>query len=414
MKVIQRFGLTVPSGPKPSGPISTAPNIFRIALFAPDYPSVRVEMLVEEGSLVATGQPVMRDRKRSEIVFAAPSSGRVVQIVIGARRRVQSVVIAPEGNEVRTFDVSGSATPEGLRRLLLETGLWLALRARPFERVPSPDASASAIFITAIDTNPDAPDPLDILKDHEEQFERGVRAIEMLTDGPLFLCQAPGQPLLNGNGRTTTATVQGHHPAGLVGTHIARLFPARLERPVWHIGYQDVIALGHLLGTGTLETTRVVSVGGPGVRNPRYIRVPLGVDLHGLLRTELTPGQKRILSGSALSGHESQYLSRYHLQASVLDVVAPKKSHWFMAALRTASRPSALIPTQALEHTLGPDLPVAHLLRALSIGDVETAERLGCLGLAEEDLALATYVTGAEIDFGKRLRFVLDALESGT
>ncbi|WP_196258057.1 Na(+)-translocating NADH-quinone reductase subunit A [Pelagibacterium limicola] len=413
MKLHFSRGLSIPSGAKPVAMVSEMSRPVQAAILASDFPSIRWQAQIPEGQVVARGEALVRDRKCPDIVLTSPISGRVSEIAIGARRRLQWVTIEPEGDERLDFGPVDGASPEGLRALMLRAGLWPALRTRPFDRIPDPAAEASAVFVTAVDTNPNAADPLLILAGREDEFSRGVRAMELLTQGPVYVCQPAGARLFEPSGRIVAVDVSGPHPAGLPGSHIARLHPATIEKPVWHINYQDVIALGGLLATGEMETFRVIAASGPGMRNPRYLRVPLGVDLHALLRNELTPGQKIILSGSALSGWESRFLCRHHLQASVLEAPRPKRSHWFLAALARAAKPAAFIPTQALEQALGPDLPVVPLLRSLSVGNIEAAEKLGGLGLSEEDMALATYVTGAEIDFGKKLRAVLNELEEG-
>jgi hypothetical protein len=52
------------------------------------------------------------------------------------------------------------------------------------------------------------------------------------------------------------ATFSGPHPAGLAGTHIHFLDPVSEHKVVWHIGYQDVIAIGKLFTSGRLHTER--------------------------------------------------------------------------------------------------------------------------------------------------------------
>ena len=110
-------------------------------------------------------------------------------------------------------------------------------------------------------------------------------------------------------------------PSGTVGLHIHTLHPVSRSRTVWHLGYQDVIAFGHLLETGRVWTERVVALAGPGVRNPRLVRTRLGASLDDLTAGELGDGDLRIVSGSALSGREAGFLGRYHTQVSVLPAV---------------------------------------------------------------------------------------------
>jgi Na+-transporting NADH:ubiquinone oxidoreductase subunit A len=43
----------------------------------------------------------------------------------------------------------------------------------------------------------------------------------------------------------------GPHPAGLPGTHIHFLEPVSLNKQVWHLNYQDAIAIGKLFLEGS-------------------------------------------------------------------------------------------------------------------------------------------------------------------
>lgn len=411
MKIVVRRGLTVPmKGERPVG-LAPDPAIGQIGLAGADHPGLRAEMLVDEGTYVAQGATLYRDRRRPDVVFTAPVSGRVSEIAIGARRRMISITVAAEGEDKTRFETGNANDRDGLRKLLLASGLWPQFRTRPLERIPDPGAVPDAIFVTAMDTRSHAADPIAVLRERRESFSRGVSALALLTDGPVFVCQPDIEPLLSETATIKVVRFSGPHPAGLAGTHIAHLFPLAGQRKVWHIEAQDVAAIGSLLETGHADFVRTIALAGEGLRNPRLVRVPLGTDLHALVRSDLTPGQKRILSGPVLGGHETRYLSRYHRQASILDARMAPERNWLMDALHKAATVPAFIPTQALENAIGPDVPVVPLLRALSIGDAETARKLGCLALAEEDLALATYATGGAVDFGHKLRTVLDALE---
>lgn len=412
MNIVIRHGLPLPvAGALPDGEFVPT-RVPRIGLAGADYAGIRPEILVEAGQAVASGTPLFRDRKRPEIVVTSPSSGRIEKIEIGPQRRLSLLTIIPEGEDAVRFDLAGAGTPAGLRALMQQAGLWPALRSRPFDRIPAPDAEPAAVFVTAIDTRPHAPDPALVLGGMEDSFARGVSALSLLTQAQVYVCQGDGVDLVEPQDRVSVVRFTGFHPAGLPGTHIARLHPATSSAPVWHINYQDVAALGRLLARGTVDFSRSISLAGPGTQQPLLLRVPIGADLHALSRPQLTPGPKRILSGAILDGREAQFLSRYHLQASVVARIEPRARNWLIAALGRASAPAAFVPTAAVDRALGPDMPAVPLLRALSIGDADRAAQLGCLQLGEDDLALATYATGGETDFGARLRAVLDMLEA--
>lgn len=380
----------------------------RVALLGSDCRGLRPALLIAEGDQVARGQVLFSDRRQERLRFTSPVAGTVVAITRGERRSLDSLVIEVGGDAVRQFTppVPGRA---GMQELLLESGLWQAFRTRPFERIPDPDAAPpAAIFVTAIDTAPLAPDPRSVIVAEVDAFERGARALEALTDGLVHVCQAPGPPLVQRTERLRVAEFDGPHPAGLPGTHIHFILPASVRRLVWHIGYQDVIALGTLLTTGDVPGERVVSIAGDAVGSPRLLRTYQGADLRQLVAGDISADASRIVSGPAIGGREALYLGRHHRQVSVLAAGQPSRRPAWLAALDER----AILPLPAYEQVMPLDLLVVPLLRALAAGDVETAERLGCLELGEDDMTLLSHVCPTGSDYGAMLRFALDELEA--
>ena len=181
-------------------------------------------------------------------------------------------------------------------------------------------------------------------------------------------------------------------------------------RSVWQIHYQDVIAIGSLIETGELETDRVISLAGPGVRSPRLVQIPAGSALDELMAGELREGEPNFHSGSALGGTAGRFLRRHHWQVTAYYPGGTARRAHSLSNF-AQMRPAPVIPTEALMRSLGPNIHVVPLVRALSVGDVEAALRLGCLRLLEEDMELVTYATGGGQDFSILLRLSLDILE---
>lgn len=389
-----------------------------VGVMVRDFPGVVFDPCVEEGDTVRRGQVLCVDRLHPEISVVAATAGRVSRLHHAARRRLDRIEIATEGDDEAEFDAMG-VTKDGaaLRAFLLKSGAWAAFRTRPFGRLPAPSEKPSALFVTATDTNPLAADATAVLAPQMADFQRGIMALSQLTDGPVFLCQPPGAPLIKAEGRLRIAQFSGPHPAGLAGTHIHHLWPVSAKRSVWQIGCQDVAAMGHLLETGRVQTHRVISVAGPGMRTPKLVTAPLGAKIADLVATDRNEALKpapHLLSGSILSGQRSAYLGRFDVQVTVPHD-GQKKPPVRSFLGRVLSRlprlmTGATLPLEAFERALLIDVLPVPLMRALAVGDVETAERLGCLELLEEDVALLTWLCPSGCDYGALLRRVLDDL----
>ena len=417
MRIPNRRGFDIAVSGTPRQVIGDGAEVTSVALLGADFPEIRPALRVEVGDRVTAGQTLFVDRRRPEIAFTSPAAGVVAAIGRGPRRALDSLVIDLAGESAEFFSPSpGSLSRDGVRELLLKSGLWPAFRARPFGRLPDPGVVPDSIFVTAMDTNPLAADAVVVLESNAEPFRSGLDVLTLLTAGPIFVCQSPGAALADeSKERIRCVRFDGPHPAGLPGTHIHRLAPVGGGRVVWQIGYHDVIAIGRLLATGRLWTERVIALAGPGVRDPRLVRTRLGASLDDLTEGELGDGDFRIVSGSALSGREAGFLGRHHTQVSVLPAVHETARLPILSRLLGIGRdvPPPLIPLAAFERAMALDILPVPLLRALSVGDAETAERLGCLELIEEDIALLSYICASNADYGALLRSVLDDLEEG-
>jgi Na+-transporting NADH:ubiquinone oxidoreductase subunit A len=438
-------GLDIPLAGAPSQTIDQATAARAVAVVGFDYVGMKPTMAVAEGDRVRLGDLLFTDKKTEGVRYTAPGAGRIAAINRGAKRVLQSVVIELDGDEAATWPSHSAEAARQLdgaavRERLVESGQWIALRTRPFSKVPALDSTPFAIFITAIDTQLLAADPAVVIREQADAFALGQDLLAKLTDGKVYLCAKPGEPLPTGSdSRITVATFDGPHPAGLAGTHIHFLAPVSAARTVWTIGYQDVIAIGRLFLDGRLYTDRVIALSGPQIQSPRLLRTRIGVDLTALCAGEVHPGENRIISGSVLGGRRVQsgtaYLGRYHHQVTVLAEGRERQfMGWFSPgaarhsalgiywtsffgskplAMNTSTNGSerAMVPVGSYERIMPLDILPTQLLRALIIGDTEVASALGCLELDEEDLALCTYVCPGKYEYGPILRDNLTRIE---
>ncbi|MEQ1689759.1 MAG: Na(+)-translocating NADH-quinone reductase subunit A [Gemmatimonas sp.] len=440
-------GLDLPISGSPEQIIFKAPPVSRVAVLLRDFNDLKTRLLVEPGAPVRVGQPLMTHREHPTIRLVSPGGGRVEAVHRGDKRALHSVVIALDDHEgpaiaFTSFTPEAGRSRDAARALLLESGLWTAIRTRPFSHMPDPDATPSSIFVTALDTHPLAPDIDIALKGREDDVARGLLVLKQLTDGPVYVCRRPGSSLGGATSAASGIRVEeftGKHPAGTAGYHIHVLDPVNRGKQVWHVGAQDVARIGHLFATGQLDTSLVIALGGPQVTTPRLLRTRLGASTLELTSGQVREGDSRIVSGSVLSGERADdavhgFIGRFHQQVCVLEEGGAREFLGWMApgahafslfpaflsslmprrqfALDTSMHGSrrAMVPIGAYERVMPMDLMPTHLLRALTVGDLEWAEELGVLELDEEDVALCAFVCPGKYEHGAALRRALTAL----
>lgn len=440
-----RRGLDLPITGAPRQSIEDSPSIRSVAVVGFDYHGMKPTMAVQEGDRVKKGQLLFTDKKTEGVRYTAPAAGTISAINRGAKRVLQSVAIDIEGDDAEIFaqyepSELGQLSRESVVENLVISGMWTALRTRPYSKVPALDSVPSAIFVSAMDTNPLAADPAVVIAEKPEAFVQGLTVLSRLTEGKLFVCHAAGASLpAASQEKIVYETFGGVHPAGNVGTHIHFLAPASVSRLVWTVGYQDVIAIGELFTTGQLNSERVISLAGPQVENPRLVKTLVGANLEELTAGQLKSGENRMVTGSVFGGRNAYgptaYLGRYHNQVSVLEEGRERPFVHFMVpgtnrfsalpiyisrlfkgkkfSFTTSANGSerAMVPIGAYERVMPLDILPTQLLRALIVGDTDMAQKLGCLELDEEDLALCTFVCSGKYEYGPILRDNLTRIE---
>ncbi len=434
-------GLDLPIAGKPEQSITKGNEVSRIALVGSDFNGMKPTMQVQVGDKVKKGQLLFSDKKTEGILYTSPASGVVKEINRGARRVFESIVIELEGSDEETF-ASFSASElsalsaEQVQSQLVQSGMWTAIRTRPYSKVPALGSKPSSIFVSAIDTQPLAADPEVVIAKNKDDFANGLTILSRLSD-KVFVSRAPnsGIPVANAQ----AVDVSGPHPAGLVGTQIHFLDPVSANKTVWHVGYQDVIAMGKLFTSGKISNERVVALAGPQVSKPRLVSTLLGANLDELTKGELNTGENRVISGSVLGGRTSAgnmaYLGRYANQISVIEEGRDRKLlHYFSVGAdrhsvmriylsklmpnklfnftsTTNGSERAMVPLGGYEKVMPLDVLPTQLLRAIIVEDMDVAINLGVLELDEEDLALCTYVCPGKYEYGPILRNNLERIE---
>lgn len=443
-------GLDLPITGEPDQTVDPAGVVSRVAILGPDYVGMRPTMAVAEGDRVLRGQVLFTDKKTPGVTFTSPGAGTVEAIHRGRKRALRSVVIRLDGDGEVSFDVPGNPqdlTREQLVDLFVRSGLWTSFRTRPYSRVPAIDHTPRSIFVSGLDTNPHAPRPRVAILRKPAEFRLGLAALTKLTEGKVFFTTRAGTEIPGTDTPGIThVTIDGPHPAGLVGTQIHLLDPVSAQSRVWHMGYQDVISIGSLLSTGRLDVERIVSLAGPAAKRPRLLLTRLGASIAELIEGEVSEPTReyRAISGSILAGTACEpetadslgYLGRYDLQVSLLREGRERElfgwhglgvdkfsiKNVFLSALRRSSQrfpmttmvhgsPRAMVPIGSFERIMPMDILPTFLLRSLLSHDTDLAQQLGALELDEEDLGLCTFVCPGKTEYGPLLREALTTIE---
>lgn len=444
MNIIKiKKGLDLPISGYPKQAISDGPKIGSVAVIGDDYIGLKPKMLVKEGDQVRRGTPLFCHKEDPDAVMVAPATGQITAINRGARRVLQSIVIQIDDHDDQGLsftDIGGSENKQDIITKLCAAGLWTSFRTRPYSKVPHHTSEPLAIYVTAMDTEPLAPDADIIIKERKEDFEAGLQIIAKLTEGKCYVCQVGNtEPLVKDQGNIVPVGFSGPHPAGLSGTHIHFLTLPNQSQSVWTITYRDVIHIGALFRTGFIDNEAVISVAGPAATNPRLVRTITGASLEDLLQGEASPDYiVRAVSGSILSGRAAigpkAYLGRYHRQVSlieedrkqiplgwirpmaekfafqpVLGSAFSKKLYDLTSNLNGGRR--AMVPLGTFEKLMPQGFLPTQLLRALLVKDTDTAQALGALELDEEDLGLVGFACPAKYEYGQALRECLQKIE---
>ncbi|MCY4444345.1 MAG: Na(+)-translocating NADH-quinone reductase subunit A [Proteobacteria bacterium] len=467
-------GLDIPIKGSPRHVVDQLKPVSSYALLARDYHGMRPTMHVRVGDEVKLGDILFEDKKQPGVSFVSPASGKVTAIHRGERRTFLSCVIKSSAKHLEDDDglskkafftpidpgTLASLSSADIRRRLLDSGLWTAIRRRPFSKTPAVDEQPRAVFVSTVDSRPLAFNPQIVIAEHSEAFDAGLGVLHGLTGKDIYLNTAPNQSVPN-KPFIHHEEWQGKHPCGLVGTHMHMLLPVSLTHVNWHVGYQDVIAMGYLFIKGCHWLDRYVALCGPVVDNPRIIKTRLGaclselvgqehINLKGLTTApydQLSPTENkknriRVISGSVLGGHTAReahdYLSRFDYQVTLLaegherDFFLTKgwlspgfhkfsllgtylgkfvPGYLFPMTTSTQGSKRAMVPIGLYEKVMPLDILATYLLRALIAKDTQRAQELGALELDEEDLALATFVCAGKYEYGPILRDNLTDIE---
>jgi len=440
-----RKGLDINLKGKPANEVTTLPASDAYSLVPDDFTGVTPKVVVKEQVHVLAGEPLFIDKNHPEVKFVSPVSGVVTSVERGARRKVMNIIVAPDQEQqYADFGKKDLATLTGelVKAALLEAGLFAFMRQRPYDVIANPDDAPRAIFVSAFDSAPLAPDFELQLKGEEANFQTGLDALAKMAKVYLGVSVSQKSAALTQAKNVTITVFDGPHPAGNVGVQINHVAPINKGEVVWTIGAEAVIFIGRLFNEGKVDLTRTVALTGSEFVKPCYVKMLLGAKLDNVFKGHVTTGKNlRYISGNVLTGKqvnaEGSYLGAFHSQLTVIpegnDVhemfgwIMPRindfsTSHSYFSWLqgkkeyvmdaRVKGGERHMIMSGEYDSVFPMDIYPEYLVKAIIAGDIDKMEALGIYEVAPEDFALCEFVCSSKVEVQRIVREGLDALRA--
>lgn len=435
-KIKIKKGLDIPLGGKPSEKVSENTSSHLFAIYPDDFPGPIWKTPIKVGDKVKAGDVIFTDKTSGKISLVSPVNGEIKEINRGERRHINYISIKKEGDDGQSPVVALPANIEGIKSVLMSSGLWAMMRQRPYDIVPLPDKSPRDIFVTAFDSSPLAGELIN--SEDEDWLEKGLETLKTLTSGKVFLDIRYGQRLTSKVAEVTE--FEGPHPSGNVGPQIAAIKPVNKGETVWTLDARTAVRIGKLCKGGIADFETLVAVTGPEVNDPHLVKTIIGSSIEGLLKGFLTDDKgKRIISGNVLTGQKVSLEGFLHYPYRQITVIpegddADEFMGWasmhpgkysvkrnFPAFLRGLSKPfdfdarvkggkRAMILSGEYDKVFPFDIYPEYLLKAIMANDIDRMEKLGIYEVAPEDFALPEFVDTSKQELQKTVREGLDNL----
>lgn len=407
-----------------------------------DFPGLTPKLCVREGDEVKAGTPLFYDKYQPEVQYVSPVSGIVKEIKRGERRRILEVIVSRNGEDTivyETFATDENASTEDIRKVMLQAGIFPAIKQRPYDIVAEPHESPKSIFISAFDTAPLAVDYDFVIQRNKEAFQKGVEILGKFAPVSLNIGENSDKKLYDDVKHATVNVFKGKHPASNVGVQINKISPINKNEVVWSIAPQDVVILGRLFLEQRYDAQMYIALCGSEVTNPLYYSLIKGSQITNILKGNLKDDERiRVISGNVLVGEkvpENGFLGFYANQITVIPEgdkyefmgwampgfgkmsmsktffswLTPNKEHRATAKMHGEHR--AFVVTEQYEKVFPMDIMPVQLLKAILAKDIDKMEQLGIYEVAPEDFALCEVVCTSKIESQRIVREGLDYLK---
>ncbi len=442
-----RKGLNIPLLGEAEKVKSSVDQAEVFAIKPPDFHGVMPKLDLKAGAKVKAGDVIFHNKYVENIKFCSPVSGEITEVIRGAKRRILEIRIKADSTiDYKDLGVkdANSMSNDEVKNHLLSSGLWPFIKQRPIDIIADPTQTPKAIFISAFDSAPIAPDYDFILHGEDDNFQAGIDVLKKLTEGTVHLnINGNGSPdkVFTGVNGVQINKIYGKHPAGNVGTQIHHIDPINKGEYVWTVNAQDVAIIGKVFKTGKFDLSKVIALTGSEVKNPKYYKTLIGTSVKNILNGNIASDNVRIISGNVLTGEkidEDGFLGYYANQITVIPEgnqskffltdgwlgfggskfsisktyfswLSPNKKRKLDTNLNGEIR--SFVVTGEMEKVFPFDIYPMQLIKSIMYEDLDEMEALGIYEVAPEDFALCEFVCTSKIDIQEKIRQGLDKVQ---
>ena len=258
-------------------------------------------------------------------------------------------------------------------------------------------STPKAVFVSAFDSAPLAPDYDLILNNQSKDLQTGIDCLCKLCNKNVNLGLQENTPSASVFTKLQHVDINyfaGPHPAGNVGVQIHHLNPINKGEQVWVVNIQDVAIIGRLFNEGRFDARKIIALAGSEVTKPQYYHSILGASIQDLTAGKLKNAvEQRIISGNVLTGTRvvpEGHLNKFSASRLFPSFLCPKKHYTLDTNYHGERR--AFVVTGQYEKVFPMDIYPVYLLKAVLAQDIDRMEQLGIYEVLPEDMALCEFV----------------------
>jgi Na+-transporting NADH:ubiquinone oxidoreductase subunit A len=268
-------------------------------------------LLVEDGRRVITGQPLAQDLASYSMPLIAPRGGTVSLETVADHITLEDLEKAPEQTDGRGG--AGAQMSEGMQRYkLFALGAWRFVRDIHTGSLPDPFGMPKELIVSTVHLEPYVARGDAQLRGRLSDFVSGlghlgsllrVRQIHVVIPKERWAFATELREALRTQPHVHTIEIRCRYPHDDLRL-VARALGMRKrsDSSVWGLGVAGVLAIEDAITSSRPCVGNVVSVGGPGAREPKHLRAVLGYPIKDIVDRYASQGLRRVISGGVLTG----------------------------------------------------------------------------------------------------------------